>query len=74
MLIRRNTVIQLLQTRRCDHFGVVDGQDIWLTPDTTIIRLPLNGDVPFAVVEVICLEILDLPMWEFDFFLGESGI
>ena len=76
MRVRRDHVINLLKSKNCDFFGKIKGKEVWVTapPHNLTIRLPETGAIPLALVEIICLEILNMGMWEFDYFLGESGV
>jgi hypothetical protein len=51
------------------------GKDVWVThsPHNLIIRLPETGDIPYGLVEIICIEIFDMGPWDFDYFLGQCG-
>lgn len=71
MTISRHYVISLLTRFNCNNFGVHLDNDIWTTKDNLIIRLPKNGAIPYALVEIICIEILDMGTWEYDYWLGE---
>jgi hypothetical protein len=74
--VSRKCLINLLHKHNCTKFGNKGGKEIWVTasPHNLIIRLPENGYIPLALVEIICLETLNMGMWEFDYFLGESGV
>ena len=73
MTITRNHVITLLNRYKCNNFGVHSNKDIWTTQDNLVIRLPETGPIPYALVEIICIEILDMGTWEYDYWLGEIG-
>lgn len=75
MRVRRDCVIELLKSKDCNLFGNIKGKEVWVTasPHNLSIRLPETGAIPLALVEIICLEILNMGMWEFDYFLGECG-
>ena len=75
MRVPRKCLIDLLKKNNCTRLDNSHGKEIWVTasPHNLIIRLPENGAIPLALVEIICLEIFNMGIWEFDYFLGESG-
>lgn len=75
MKVPRSCVINLIKQYKCDPRGIIKGKEVWETasPHNLTIRLPGSGDIPYALVEIICLEILNMGIWEYDYFLGECG-
>jgi hypothetical protein len=75
MRISRSCLIELLRSKNCNHLGKMKGKDVWVThsPHNLIIRLPETGDIPYGLVEIICIEIFDMGPWDFDYFLGQCG-
>lgn len=71
--VRRDKVIALLEDKKCSHYGESNGKEVWITPDHAVIRIPLTGDIPIDLVELITLELLNMGMWDYDYFLGEAG-
>ena len=76
MKVPRKCVIALLEKYNCDHLGNRKDKDVWVTqpPHNLTIRIPASGSVPLAIIEIICLETLNMGMWEFDYWLGENKI
>lgn len=74
MNISKSAVITLLITKQCDKFGEHNNNEIWLTKEKFIIRLPLTSTIPADIVEIIALDILRIGMWEYDYWLGRHCI
>ena len=76
MTIPRYKLIALLQSYGCKPFGQYLDHEIWVSPPpaNTVIRIPAGLRIHFDLVEIICLELLNMSMWEFDYWLGQSGI
>lgn len=72
MTIAKNKVTQLLKSKDCSEFGVYLDHEIWVAKDGTVIRLPKGGRIHIDLVELIALELLNISMWEFDYWLGEN--
>jgi hypothetical protein len=74
MMISKGAVIQLLLKYKCEKFGDYLDHEVWITPDQAIIRLPKTSQIHIDIVETICIDVLQMGNWGYDYWLGEIGI
>ena len=74
MKIPKHKITDLLASKGCDKFGIYQNKEVWVAEDGTTIRLPITGSIDIAEVEIIIIEQLNISMWEYDYWLGQSGL
>lgn len=68
-------VVTLLLQYKCDKYGIILGDEVWLSKDKYVIRFPANcKEIHTDLLEAIAIEILGMSIWEYDYFLGQNGI
>ena len=55
--------------KRADLFG----RDVW-KKNNTVISLKKSDFIDFDLLHHIAIDQLELPMWEFDYWLGENSV
>jgi hypothetical protein len=74
MTFPRHQITQLLTNKKCNKFGIYLDHEIWVAADGVIIRLPKGNRIHIDIVELICLELLNMSMWEYDYWLGQVSV
>ena len=73
MTIPRHQITQLLTNKGCKQFGIYLDHEIWVSEDGTVIRLPKGARIHIDFVELIAIELLNMSMWDYDYWLGQIG-
>lgn len=75
MNVARGSIVGLLIQHQCKKFGEYEGHEIWITPKKEMIRLPLGCSyVHSDLLEIILIDILEMGIWEIDYWMGQNGI
>lgn len=70
----RHAVINLLEKKGCSKFGDYLDHEIWVTEKKLIIRIPKGNMIHYDHVEAIALDILGMGNWDFDYWIGQTGL
>lgn len=74
MEVSKTSFVSLLQSKDCKKFGKNGNNEIWLSPDKFIIRFPDSKNIHIDIIEIICLDILNMGIWDYDYWLGQNCI